>query len=287
MFPSDERFGNSELIEHLKSLKLDKMNSTTDELVLSALRGQRIKIHKSIRTSRWFGGAVASVAGLCIAAGAVFVVQGRLPGHQGSTTGAGGQQTSATLRPSSVTHQSLSGAIPTTTYTYTGSEAFQAIKSLVSFKVKEPAVPKGFPMYRLQVVNTVPDSGGQASQQSVSFVSLTVPGKTNQLDSQNPEAVLRTHEWQQYAVSEYSSNMIDSTHYTSVPYLKTVPYEGIQVKVYSNKNHYTSTYLFAFDGHLTSVNFSAANATLGRNPLTDENAWKIIDSLIKGDSYLN
>lgn len=286
MLQSDERMDESELIGHLKSLKLTTMNPTTDEQVLGALRGQNERVTSKSHKYRWLGGTMAGVAGLCIASGLVFALQRST--YQNFSTASNGQQnvSSTVLKPSSVTHEHLSGATPATTYTYTESEAIAAMKQLVKFKVKEPVAVEGFSSYRVRVVDTVPDSGNRVSQQNVSFVSMTVPGKTDQFNGQSRTDILKTHKWRQYSVTEFSAKIM-SPHFTSRPYLKTVDFDGVQVKVYTDKYHDGNVYTFPLNGHFVSVEFSAGNYKLGVDPLTDKNAWRIIGSLVQGNSYLN
>jgi hypothetical protein len=293
MLQFDERIGELELIEYLKSLKIDTMNPTTDDRVLRALRGQKVGSNSKPRIYRWLGGAMASVASLCIAGGLIFTLQTRTHVHQNLTTASNGQQ-NVSSGPQNVSSTpskpSLIGPRTTYKYTYTGSEAIPAIKRLIKFKVKEPVVPTGFPPY-LVYVNSVPEPGSKELRQWVSFTTGTVPGKTQQFTGKNSTEIIKTHDWQAYEVMEYSKLEADEffkgLRASGVPHFKTMNVHGVSVNVYTVQHHDHNFYTFWLDGHLVSVRFDAGNYKLAVDPLTDKNAWRIIDSLITGNTYLN
>ncbi|MCL6598717.1 MAG: hypothetical protein K6T81_08245 [Alicyclobacillus macrosporangiidus] len=286
MFQSNDRTGDSELMEQLKSLRITELNPTTDDRVLNALREHEVDSKSKPRVYHVLGWTMAGVAGLCIASGIVVALQTKTQVHQNLTTASNGQQNNGLT----AAKPSLDGTTHTYTYTYTGSEAIQAIKKLVTFKVKEPAVPVGFPAY-LVAVSSVPDSGSQELEQYVSFTSVAVPGKTGQSTVPNSTETTKTPDWQAYEVTEYSTRAADSfftgLRASNIPFFKTVDFDGTSVKVYTEKYHEVNIYTFWVDEHLVSLRFETGNYMIGVDPLTDQNAWRIIDSLIKGNKYLN
>ncbi|MCF8568586.1 hypothetical protein LLE49_28100 [Alicyclobacillus tolerans] len=268
--------------------------------VLRSVQGTHKRFRNHNKQFSWLFQVGAGVAALAILGAGLWVYQGQTINHQAQlnrlasskapqtqdVTSGGVNAGSKVLHPSSVSSIPLLGAAPSTTYTYTGSEAIPAIKQYVTFKVKQPTVPVGFPPYQVQVTNTVYKSGKQSPQQFVAFVSLTVPGEQAQFKGKSEMEILGTHKWQQYSVSDYPQRNADK-YFTSVPYLKTVSFDGTGVKVYTDKYHGVNEYVFDVDNHLVLVRFDAGNYKLGVDPLTDKNAWAIIQSLIKGKAYLN
>jgi hypothetical protein len=293
VFQFDERIDELELIKHLKGLRITTMDPTTDDRVLRAIRRQNVTNKSRLRMYRWLSGAVTGVAGLCVAGGLIFASQTMTHVHQKLTTASNGQQNVCSDPQnvsSTLSKPSLTGPRTKYKYTYTGSEAIPAIKRLIKFKVKEPVVPTGFPPY-LVYVNSVPEPGSKELRQWVSFTTGTVLGKTQQSTGQNNTEITKTHEWQAYEVMEYSKLEADEffkgLRASGVPHLKTMNVHGVSVNVYTVQHHDHNFYTFWLDGHLVSVRFDAGDYKIGVDPLNDKNAWRIIDSLITGNTYLN
>lgn len=179
-----------------------------------------------------------------------------------------------------------------TTYVYTDENAKTAIKDLATFKVKIPSLPTGFIPYRIMLSDTVPKQGNPTTETSqfITFGTIRVPGKTpQQIDSEKDFRdiyISSNHHYIQYHIDEFPTPYVEKDPYfTAIPFLKTVTFDGTPVQVYGSTTN--NAYRFQVNGRQVAVYRDAGFYTLGADSLTDKIAWDIIDSMIKGQNYVN
>lgn len=259
---------------------------------------KKIKPITPPRARHILSSATAAVAALALVVGLGYEIHSKFisqPNHTVSSASVNKRAINPmSLHPSSVNHH-IQNAIG---YAFSGKNATPAIKELAVFKVKVPVLPNGFIPYQVSLEDTVPTNNQQAGvQQLASFTTIQVPGMTaqqleQQLEStkQGLRGIYRASNFNyiQYTVDEYSEQTLSAkTHFTAVPFLKIVTFDGIPVQVYGSPSSGVSVYKFHINNRVMAVYRSDGNYKLNINALNDQTAWKIIHSLIKGTNYLN
>ncbi len=284
MNPEREIFERLSLASNIKMPDIKKQESRdTIEQMISKMAPQRFK-----RNFHMLHGSVVTIAALVIVAGIGFEVHSRhklnMPSQTLNNTSSSGLHVNpASLNPTTIkNHKSF------VSYTYFGDSAIPALEKLVTFKVKTPYIPNRFLPYQIQVDDDVPQPGYNNPQQSVTFITATIPGLSEKsLKGKNLTDIERmTHKWQQYSVVEHSTTF-SNKYFTTVPLFKIMIFDNTQIDVFSTKDHTVNIYKFNVDNHTETVTFSTTYKSIGLHPLSDKNGWKIVNSLIQGDTYLN
>lgn len=259
---------------------------------------KKIKPITSPRARHILSTAAAAVAALGLVVGLGYEIHSKFiyqPSHPVSSASVNKKNINPmSLHPSSVDYNIQNITI----YTFSGKNATPAVKELAVFKVKVPVLPNGFIPYQVSLEDTVPTNDQQAEvQQLASFTTIQVPGMTAQkLEQQleNTKQSLRgiyrasNFNYIQYTVNEYSEQTLGAkNHFTTVPFLKNVTFDGIPIQVYGSPSSSVSVYKFRINNRVVAVYRSAGDYKLRTNALTDQTAWKIIDSLVRGTTYVN